>query len=92
MTQLRIARVDEHPIEPRIASRVRRQRVAEPPHAQERVLHRLFGIGPVAADHHRGAIGARVAIPDPVVQQVGPAGHRGYDARGRRLVRGFAAE
>ena len=46
------------------------ERVTEAPGAQERVLDRFFGVGPVAQDQAGGAEGDRIALLEPVFEPV----------------------
>ena len=64
--QLRVARVDDDPVEPGPDARHGRERVAEAPGAQVGVLHGLLGVGPVAQDQAGGAEGGDVSLLEPV--------------------------
>ena len=68
LAQLRVAGVHDDAVEPGLDARDRRQRVTKAPGAQERLLDRLFGVGPVAQDEAGGAEGDRVPLLEPVFE------------------------
>ena len=68
--QLRVAGVDDHPVEPGPDARDGREGVAEAPGPQVGVLHGLLGVGPVAQDQAGGTEGGHVAVLEPVCELV----------------------
>ena len=70
LTELRVARVDDHPVEPRLDVGPVGEGVAESPRPQERLLDGLLGIEAVAQDQARRAERAWITLGQPHLEVV----------------------